>query len=1238
MPQAATSSSSSLHPAWRPTKIMNMRDLSRDDDFLSHLLVEKLGTGAVPLVVHKMDASRIIPKANPDDLLQTVRRLVAAKGPPQTAIREAVDELLTLDAVRYYVKNYDQKQLNAFATHASRYFELYLPTGSIEIAHTSRYTHKTGKSELCILATRPLMPGMVITELKGSMADLTEEEDMELKRIDGSCVDGAQIRRDFSVIHSKQLKKNHLFLGPARFVNHDCDHNVELFREGRYITFRVIKPIAVGDEVTAHYGDGYFGRKNRHCLCESCERLGKGGYAPNASEDELSDSGPGSPPQVPAEKGNGNIDSSDSDESDSEAAVNVNERRTRRGVYAVVDNIGKDADLGGGGQIELEAEVEPDTASDLTSLPPSRSSVPLAGPSKGNGMMTPDSDLAPVQDWLRGVDSPLSVESTSINERTTSSAVSTPTRFRSVISTRAQRAREEATSGELESISSRGTSGRGRGGRGGKSGRSSADPARQLVTPPLTADRSDSTGPSVRSSSRMRTRAGDQDRTLSRFATPLQDKTDVASTSDMMDRKGKAREEPEREARTLRPRMIHPALAEQQGVSTKKPEEDPRDVDGKPLPTCVTCKNVLPVIHMEGQPIWGHGFGRTGKRGRPRKHFSVECPRCMRHFEIYALKWPERLPGDGSSAFLPTPRDTRNSTPITHSALATLDRKLAFAMHGYAPPKRPYKRRREADGIDVERPTKKQKPSTGRPRGRPRKNKVGMSAKAMEILQVPEHKAAAKASPESGRRSSRTRMPTLKLRESEPPKPRMQSISRPPASTSSLSTACSEDEIVLPGTPPREVAEIEESPKLPTPKSLAVAAQPRDSNGRFGKKSNTNGRYMRKSFTIGGRRRARAHRPVIKVRSRVEPKEGDSEVERGEIFSLPTPIVKVESSGSTSQKRPLEEVGRASTKKICLDGDEDSDADHGDLSPLSDSADSSEETEYRRPSLLSTGMKHGASLLCAPNPMTFARRKWAPAPADTSSRTSTVADGIHSSTEDDTDLPVTPEDDGNLEYLGVKELDQRFGFGQDATQDAGHSALAPSPSLPPSSYVGKLTLKPSPINLARRRWAPPPPTKLRNSPTIAESADQEILVTDSQDEFDYDLDSYYTSSDEEGDLLNRSRLSHPLADPSDRPTRRRSSIPSVDSSAGDTEQVERLVDESPSITSDRSEVSRPRSVLSSYSSDKSPGMAWKKTVLLPTSNPYLTNPKASFVTNFPSSPVKLMRAGWDTASDSDSCQ
>ena len=98
---------------------MNMHDLSRDDDFLSHLLVEKLGTGDVPLVVYKMDPSRRLPKTNAEELLNIVRKvsklsgqssyrllntvvlsptclsqMVVTKGSQQTIIRQAVDELL----------------------------------------------------------------------------------------------------------------------------------------------------------------------------------------------------------------------------------------------------------------------------------------------------------------------------------------------------------------------------------------------------------------------------------------------------------------------------------------------------------------------------------------------------------------------------------------------------------------------------------------------------------------------------------------------------------------------------------------------------------------------------------------------------------------------------------------------------------------------------------------------------------------------------------------------------------------------------------------------------------------------------------------------------------------------------------------------------------------------------------------------------------------------------------------
>jgi hypothetical protein len=60
---------------WSPKMTMNMSDLSRDDDFLNHLLVEKLGTGSIPLYVHKMDPMRSLPKTDPKDLMAIVQRV-----------------------------------------------------------------------------------------------------------------------------------------------------------------------------------------------------------------------------------------------------------------------------------------------------------------------------------------------------------------------------------------------------------------------------------------------------------------------------------------------------------------------------------------------------------------------------------------------------------------------------------------------------------------------------------------------------------------------------------------------------------------------------------------------------------------------------------------------------------------------------------------------------------------------------------------------------------------------------------------------------------------------------------------------------------------------------------------------------------------------------------------------------------------------------------------------------------
>ncbi|KAE9411350.1 hypothetical protein BT96DRAFT_870033 [Gymnopus androsaceus JB14] len=621
-----------------------------------------------------MDSSRRLPKVSAHDLLEIVRRLVVSKGPLPHAVRSAVDELFLLAPIRYYLQNYTQKQINAFATHASRYLELYYPTGSIEISHTSRYSHRTGKSELCILATRNLASGTVITELKGSMANLTEEEDRELKRTD---LRNKDIRRDFSVIHSKSMKKNHLFLGPARFVNHDCDNNCELFREGKYITFRVLRPIAIGEEITAHYGDSYFGRKNRHCLCETCEKKCRGAYAPDHTDDD-----------IPSDSSFSDSDDSDSECDDTPAIgpdndvrqrqLNLDERRTRRGVYAVVnkeedqsdesdDEDGNVVPLAGATDIpspgEIEMVTEGDANSDLTSLPSSRapSNCNQAGPSR---LHTSASELTPISR------STSSLSSLSSTEGPGASPAS-KAKYQSIISTRRQK----------------------------------VEAAARLSTSTSTPPTEDS------ASSRRVTRSsvsltpskpkGEQKGQSSVGSTPTPRRSDHA----------KAKEEPklkkdDSDPRTLRPRLSTTVTASEPAKEGSSKPEIPRGPDGKPLPICATCRSILPVISVDHKIVWGLGLEKESKKKREKQN----CPRCMRHYAIYGEPWPRRLPLPGfASTFTPTPREEmtpmESTRKVTHKVLPVLDRKIAAVASS--------KRKRSSEEADEEeeeeRPTKKHK-------------------------------------------------------------------------------------------------------------------------------------------------------------------------------------------------------------------------------------------------------------------------------------------------------------------------------------------------------------------------------------------------------------------------------------------------------------------------------------------------------------------------------------------------
>lgn len=96
---------------------------------------------------------------------------------------------------------------------------------------------------------------------------------------------------DFSVICTSRMKGTSVLLGPARFVNHDCDPNCKFITTNKdNITIMAIRDIVMGAEITIKYSEDYFGDNNCECLCQTCENRAQNGFAPIGGKTETTSS------------------------------------------------------------------------------------------------------------------------------------------------------------------------------------------------------------------------------------------------------------------------------------------------------------------------------------------------------------------------------------------------------------------------------------------------------------------------------------------------------------------------------------------------------------------------------------------------------------------------------------------------------------------------------------------------------------------------------------------------------------------------------------------------------------------------------------------------------------------------------------------------------------------------------------------------------------------------------------
>jgi len=168
---------------------------------------------------------------------------------------KAEAQMLALPGLKKFSDNLKtEKEKTDFRQHLRKYVNIYLPDCPFEVSSTNRYTVVT--HEAAVVARRYIKKGEVVKYLCGIQVIMTPEEEEHIK----------SSGRDFSIVVSSVKKSASLFLGPARFANHDCDANARLMTTGNAgMEIIAVKEIEIGDEITVSYGMFYFVMKFSTC-------------------------------------------------------------------------------------------------------------------------------------------------------------------------------------------------------------------------------------------------------------------------------------------------------------------------------------------------------------------------------------------------------------------------------------------------------------------------------------------------------------------------------------------------------------------------------------------------------------------------------------------------------------------------------------------------------------------------------------------------------------------------------------------------------------------------------------------------------------------------------------------------------------------------------------------------------------------------------------------------------------
>lgn len=242
---------------------MTPEELCVFDDLATALIIDPF----LGFTTHKMNVKFKAPKFPASSLKEIVLQFKSGK----LSYQEAYDKLTTANnQIKTFIQRFSKRQSDLLKKHCYQYLKIFDINSGFEIAHCPRYSqeHFLG-AKLC--TTRKWFKNEKVEFLIGCIAELTEAEEQSMLK------PGIN---DFSVMYSCRKNRAQLWLGPGAFINHDCRATCKFVSTGRNTAcVKILRDLEIGDEITCHYGQNFFGDDNCNCECETCERRGVGAFS-----------------------------------------------------------------------------------------------------------------------------------------------------------------------------------------------------------------------------------------------------------------------------------------------------------------------------------------------------------------------------------------------------------------------------------------------------------------------------------------------------------------------------------------------------------------------------------------------------------------------------------------------------------------------------------------------------------------------------------------------------------------------------------------------------------------------------------------------------------------------------------------------------------------------------------------------------------------------------------------------